>query len=143
MATMDSISAHHVYNLVIFVRSRAESTASCRDIVEEIFHRNLGAVSARYWAWVWSLARLGRDELASAVDGSPGTGGIFGLGGDSEVGDVTDTCQSLSTEAIGGNGGQVLKLLQLGRCEALTQNRQVFLLYSTVSTCGLCYTISY
>lgn len=61
--------------------------------------------------------------------GTPGTIRVFGLGCDSQVGNVTDARQRLSAEAIGGNGLKVLEGLQLGGGEALAQNGQVVSLF--------------
>ena len=54
--------------------------------------------------------------------------GSFGLGGHAQMGDMADTGQCLAAEAVSTNGGQVLKSLELGSRETLTQDREILFL---------------
>lgn len=128
MAAVDGIPANYVDDFVVLVGSRAEGTAPCWHIVEQILDSDLGAVPSSHWLGLWGLPGLGGLELSPAVISTPGTGRVLGLGGDRKMGYVADTCQCLPAEPICCNGGQVLEFLQLGGGESLTQDRQVFFL---------------
>lgn len=128
MAAVDGITANHVDDFVVFIRSRSECTAPRGHIVEEILNSDLGAVSARHRLGIRGLPRLGGLKLASAVISTPGTCRVLSLGGDCQVGYVADACQSLTAKSICGYRREVLKFLQLGCGKTLTQNGQVFFL---------------
>ena len=125
VGAMDRISTDHVDDLVVFVRGRPERTPACGNVVEQILDGDLCSLPSGGRLRVWRLAGLCWNQLAAVVMGAPGAVRVFGLGRDSQVGNVTDACQGLSAEAISGNGLEVLKGLQLGGGEALAQDGEV------------------
>lgn len=82
MAAVNGIPSDHVHDLVILFRGRAKGAFPGGDIVKQVLHRDLGAGPACNRLRVRSLARLGRNELATAIMGAPCTVGVFRFGGD-------------------------------------------------------------
>lgn len=91
-------------------------------------NRNDRALSPSLGLWLSTLAWLGASQLAIGIVSLPSTARLFCPRRDFQVGDVTDTCKRLSSKAVGADGGEVLKSLQLRCREALTQDWQVVLL---------------
>ena len=62
--------------------------------------------------------------------GAPRAVGIFRLSGNDEMSNVTNAGKGFTSEAISPDIAEVLKLLELGGSESLTENREIFFLLS-------------
>src|SRR4051794_3323877 len=122
---MDGVPPNHVNDLVVLVRRRPEGSSTGGNIVEQILNRDLRALPAGNRLGVRRLTGLGRHQLPAVIVGTPGTIRLAGLRGYREMGNVADAGQGLTPKPVGGDGLEVLELLQLRRGETLAQYRQV------------------
>src|SRR5699024_10566061 len=113
-------------DLVELFAVRAESSASRRDVEEQVFDGNLGPWPTSHHLGFGGLAWLWRCKHSVEIVRPPPDIRVFGSGGDAQVGNMADACQGLSSKPISANRGEVFKLCDFGRRVPLTQNGQVF-----------------